>query len=353
VPKVLIDMRMVRGRLHGIARYALELARQLPRLAPPGWEFAGLTAPEGLPEDLGDLRPRIPLHRGRAGFLTPTEQPLLLADLLSARVDLFHATSFSLPLLWPGPLVATLHDANHLALREQYGPGRVAYYRLVVGPRAAFARALITDSEFSRQELARHLRLKPYSMQVISPGVDARFRPSSGRRAGLPDRYFVAVGNEKPHKNLQLLAAVAGSLPAPVVLVAGEGAKARLGFPASAVEMPSLPDEELAQVYSGALALLLPSSYEGFGLPALEAMACGCPVIAARAGALPEVVGSAGLLLPWGLADAEAWREAALRLYRDRAERERLVELGLERAARYRWEDCARQTLAVYERALA
>lgn len=353
MPKVLIDMRMVRGRLHGIARYALELARQLPRIAPPGWEFAALTGPEGLPDDLGELRPRIPLHRGRAGFLTATEQPLLLADLLAARVDLFHATSFSLPLLWPGALVATLHDANHLALREQYGPGRVAYYRLVVGPRASFARALITDSEFSRQELARHLRLKPYSMQVISPGVDARFRPSSARRAGLPERYFVAVGNDKPHKNLQLLASVAGALPAPVVLVAGEGVKARLGFPESAVELPSLTDEALAEVYSGAVALLLPSYYEGFGLPALEAMACGCPVIAARASALPEVVGNAGLLLPWGPADAGAWREAAARVLRDRAERERLVELGLTRAARYRWEDCARQTLAVYERALS
>src|SRR3954466_375498 len=100
VPRVLIDMRMVRGRLHGIARYALELARAMPRMLPPGWELMGLAPLEGLPPDLGELAPSIPLVRATAGFLTLTEQPLLALDLLRARADLFHATSFSLPLLW-------------------------------------------------------------------------------------------------------------------------------------------------------------------------------------------------------------------------------------------------------------
>jgi glycosyltransferase involved in cell wall biosynthesis len=167
----------------------------------------------------------------------------------------------------------------------------------------------------------------------------------------LPPRYFVAVGNEKPHKNLQLLAGISDRLPAPVALLAGEGAKAHLGFGATAVELPSLPDEDLAAVLSGAMALLLPATYEGFGLPALEAMAAGCPVVAAQAGALPEVVGAAGLLVPPDR--PEAWLEAARRLASDAAERSRLIELGRERSARYRWEDCARQTLAVYQRALS
>ena len=357
VPRVLIDMRMVRGRLHGIARYALELARHLPRLAPPGWELRGLTAPEGLPEGLGPLQPQIPLVRGTAGFLTLTEQPLLAVDLLRARADLFHATSFSLPLLWPGRLVATLHDANHLELPQHYGPGRVAYYRLVVGPRASRARALITVSEFSRRELARHLRLRAERLQVIPNGVDEGFGrvDAAGaarvrERLGLPGRYLVAVGNEKPHKNLALLARISAELPAPVALLAGEGAKARLGFSPETVELPSIPDDDLAAVLAGAAALLLPATYEGFGLPALEAMAAGCPVVAARAGSLPEVVGEAGVLLPPD--QPRAWVEAARRLCADPAERGRLAELGRERAARYRWEDCARRTLAVYQRAL-
>jgi glycosyltransferase involved in cell wall biosynthesis len=358
LPRVLVDLRMVRGRLHGIARYALELARTLPPLLPPGWELCGLTAPDGLPSDLGSLAPPIRLVRGTAGFLTLSEQPLLAADLLRARADLFHATSFSVPLLWPGRLVATLHDANHLAMPEHYGPGRVAYYRLVVGPRARFARALITDSEFSRRELARYLRVRPERMQVIPLGIDPRFSGADAAAVararevlGLPPRYFVAVGNEKPHKNLRLLAKISDQLPAPVALLAGEGAKARLGFGSGAVELPSISDEALAAVLSGAVALLLPGTYEGFGLPALEAMAAGCPVLAANAGSLPEVVGAAGVLLPPD--GAEAWLEAARRLASDPAERGRLIELGRERAARYRWEDCARRTLAVYQRALS
>ncbi len=92
--KVAIDLRMVQGRLHGIARYALELARRLPALA-PNWSFVGLTGPRGLPADLGLLRPTLPLIRSAAGFLSPFEQPALLASLLAMRCDVFHATRLS------------------------------------------------------------------------------------------------------------------------------------------------------------------------------------------------------------------------------------------------------------------
>lgn len=103
-------------------------------------------------------------------------------------------------------------------------------------------------------------------------------------------------------------------------------------------------------LYGGASALLLPSKYEGFGLPALEAMACGCPVLASRAGSLPETVGEAGLLLPPD--DVGEWRGAALRVARDDALRRELIEKGRARALRFSWDECARQTLAVYARVL-
>lgn len=356
VPRVLLDLRMVQGRLHGIARYALELAGRLPALA-PAWEFSALVPPGGLPDDLGPLQPRVPLHRAWAGFLSPLEQPALAAQLTQLKPDLFHATSFSLPALWPGRLVATLHDANHLALADQYGPGRTAYYRLVVGPRAERARALLTVSAFSREELARHLKLTPYRFQVIEPGVDARYQPplaSEARafreRRGLPERYLLAVGNPKAHKNLALLARLAPELPSPFVLVAGGGAARELGFPESTRELASVAEEEMPLLYGAATALLLPSRYEGFGLPALEAMACGCPVIAADAGALPELTCGAALLA--GPDDLSAWKESTLKLLRDEPLRRACIEKGLTRASRFGWETCARATLAAYERAL-
>jgi glycosyltransferase involved in cell wall biosynthesis len=356
VPKVLIDLRMVRGPLHGIARYALELAQRLPPLA-PDWEFVGLTGPEALPSSLGPLTPTIPLQRCAAGFLSPLEQPALALSLVRSRCDLFHATSFSLPALWPGRLVATLHDANHLALRSLYGPGRVAYYRLMVGPRARLARALITISEFSRDELSHHLGISPYRLRVIPQGVSPRYRPASEsertefqRRHGLGSRYLAVVGSEKAHKNLKMLAEIAHALPVPLALLAGSGAGKRLGFPPSTVDLGEIAEEQMPPFYSGAQALLFPSRYEGFGLPAIEAMACGCPVVAANAGALPEVVREAGLLVPPD--DAPGWKEAALKLVRETELRREFSVRGSERAALFGWDDCARRTLAVYRRAL-
>jgi glycosyltransferase involved in cell wall biosynthesis len=347
---------MVRGPLHGIARYALELARRLPKLE-PGWQFVGLVGPDGVPDDLGELTPRLPLERSLSRFLSPLEQPTLLASLLKVRPDLFHATSFSLPALWPGRLVATLHDATHLALPQEQTPLQLAYYRTVVGPRAKRAAALLTVSEFSRREIARHLGLSEYKLQVIPNGVDALFRASTAaelddfrRRRGLPARYFAAIGNVKPFKNLQLLRPLAEKLPAPLALLAGRGAKRALRMPEVVIELSPLSDADLSLFYGGAVAVMVPSRYEGFGLPALEAMACGAPVIAADAGAHPEVVGQAALLVSPD--EPDAWLEAAQRLFREEALRGELGGAGKERAARYSWDDCARRTLEVYRRAL-
>jgi glycosyltransferase involved in cell wall biosynthesis len=356
VPRVLIDLRMVERQIHGIARYALELARRLPRIA-RDWEFTALVGPEGLPSTLGPLQPELPHLVASARFLSPFEQPSLVAVLLGSRFDLFHATSFSLPALWSGPLVATLHDANHLALPENYRPRTTAYYRIVVGPRARRARALITVSEFSRAELARHLDLPPERLQVIPQGVDERFHPRSlseiaAFRAehALPPRFLLAMGNAKAHKNLQMVARIALHLPLPLVVLAGPGTARRLGFPAQTRELGEIPEDELPLLYASAEALLFPSYYEGFGLPPLEAMASGCPVVASRAASLPEVCGDAALLVdPHSL---EGWRDAVLRLCRDAALRKSLSERGIERAARFTWNACAEQTLAVYRRAL-
>lgn len=339
--------------MHGIARYALELARRLPKLA-PNWEFIGLIGPSGL-----DVTPalEIPLQRCSAEYLSPLEQPALLASLLKVGCDLFHATSFSLPALWMGPLVTTLHDVNHLALSQNYGLGRVPYYRLVVGPRAKSARAVLTVSEFSRQEISKYLGVPLEKIEVIHPGVDRTYRPAMDqeveaflRARHLPAEYFAVVGNTKKHKNLKLIADLAPSLPAPVVLLAGAGAKNELGFPSSTIEIASLPEQEMACFYGAAQALLLPSRYEGFGLPALEAMACGCPVVAARGSSLTELVRDAGILLSPD--EPTGWIAAATRLFNEPELRRRLGELGRARALQFGWDGCAERVLAVYGRAL-
>src|SRR5262249_35818994 len=354
VSRVLIDLRMVSGRLHGIARYALELARVLPALA-PDLSFEGLGPPGGLPE-LGPLAPAFPAHPAAAGFLSPLEQPGLAAILRRLRPDLFHAASFSVPLFWRGPLVATLHDAAHLVRSVEFGPLTAVYYRLVVRPTVRRARGLLTVAAFARGELSRRLGVPGPRRTAVPPGVDARFHPPTAEerlavraRYALPPRYLLAVGNPKPYKNLALLARIAARLPVPLVLLAGEGA-GRI-FPRPTRVLSEVDESQLPALYGSAEALLLPSRHEGFGLPALEAMATGTPVLAANAGSLPEVTGGAAELLD---PDApEAWIAASTALVGNPLLRARWASAGRERARAYTWERCARQTLAVYRSALS
>jgi glycosyltransferase involved in cell wall biosynthesis len=352
--RLLIDLRMVAGRMHGIGRYALELARLLPTLA-PDLTFEGLGPPQGL-ADLGPLTPRFPVHRCPARFLSPVEQPALAWTLGHLRPDLFHATSFSVPGLWRGRLVATLHDATHLVRAHEFGMATGLYYRWVVRPTLARARALLTVSRFARDELSNRLGISGERWQVIPNGVDDRFRPIGETerqelidRLSLPSRFLLAVGNPKLHKNLGLLARISARLPLPLVLLAGEGVFR--AFPAPTRVLEAVDESLLPALYGAAEALLIPSRHEGFGLPALEAMASGTPVLAARAGALPETVGEAGELLDPD--SPEAWIEAVERLLHQPGLRDRYRAAGLKRAAAFDWDHCARLTLAVYRAALA
>ena len=352
---VLFDLRMVESRLHGIARYALELVARLPRMRPE-WTFLGLTGPRGL-SALGPLTPDLKLLRCPAAFLSVLEQPALTAALVRSRCDIFHATSFSVPALGPGRLVATLHDANHLAFPENFGLATAAYYRFIVGPRLRRGATVLTVSNFSRRELARELALDSSTIRVTPLAADARFTVRAGptlqafiRDHGLSLPYFAVVGNAKAHKNLGLLAQVAQLGFPQMALACGPGVKVKFGFPEAAVELPELSEDELALFYAGATALLLPSRYEGFGLPALEAMASGCPVLAADAGALPETVGDAGVLLSPD--EAAPWVSALTRVSQDIPFRETLIRRGLARSRLYSWEQCAQQTLAAYDATL-
>jgi glycosyltransferase involved in cell wall biosynthesis len=288
-----------------------------------------------------------------------------------AGVDLLHEPHYTLPLGWRRPAVVTIHDLIHLRFPRFFPPGAALYARAVAGVAVRRARLVITDSAHTRTDVVERLGADPARVRVIPLGVSAALAPGAPgevaawrRERALPADYLLYVGARKAHKNLALLlealARIAPAQRPPLVLsgkpweggepLARLAARLRLG---TAIHFAGkLRDERaLARLYSGAALYVQPALSEGFGLPPLEAMACGTPVLSSNSGALPETVGDAGLLLP--PRDPEAWAGAIVMLLGDPARRATLAQRGLERARGFTWERTARLTLEVYAEAVS
>ena len=258
------------------------------------------------------------------------------------------------------PQVTVVLDLIPLTFPQEY-PRQQFYFRRLVPAILRESRVVIAISEATRQQAIRVYGLVPDRVRAIPVGYDAaRFRPDGpvADDGGVP--YVLYVGNVLPHKNvprlIEAVARVAARLPVrliiagngrPAAIRALEGLADRAG---ARVELKRyVPQDDLPPLYRGARLVVLPSLAEGFGLTALEAMACGIPVVAANASAIPEVVGDAGLLVD--PLETGAMTEAMLRVLTDEPLRKELSARGLARAAGFSWERAARQVLAVLDEA--
>jgi glycosyltransferase involved in cell wall biosynthesis len=300
----------------------------------------------------------------------------LPADWFSGPVDIYHSPDFVLPPLRHARGILTVHDLAFL-MRPDCADDRLRAYLEDVVPRSVRrADFVIADSENTRNDLVVLLGVQPSSIAVVPGGVEERFAPVTDpewlrrarREIGVGESPFVlAIGVIEPRKNLNRLmdAFLAlkqrGNVPSDLKLVLA-GGKGWLfdgifeHHAASPIRddilMPGfVPDELLPSIYSAAEVLAFPSLYEGFGLPILEAMACGTPVVASRASCLPEVAEGASLLIePTNVEGLTVSLELALT---DTALRARLIEQGLKRAAGYTWRGAAERLLDVYRRVAA
>lgn len=309
-----------RPELGGVERWARELAARL------GAEV---------------LRPP-PALSHRAGHLW--EQGVLPVRARRSRV-LVNPANLA-PLAFPRNVVV-IHDAAALREPSWYSRSYVAWQRTVLPRVARRALRVVTVSAFSRDELAELLGV---DAAVVPGGVDARFRPDAAPRAAAGRPYVLTVASATARKNLGALAEAARRLAADgaELLVAGGGRPQLRAERTDGLRLLGhVGDADLPGLYAGALAFVLPSLHEGFGLTCLEAMACGTPVVAAARGALPETCGDAALLVDPG--DPSAIADAVQRAIGDDALRAR----GLARAARFGWERTVDELRAVLDRVAA
>ena len=247
------------------------------------------------------------------------------------------------------PVVGTFHDATPFRYASPPEAWRRHRARRAIRSLAR-ADGIHAVSHFAASQLLATLDVPAAKISVVHLGVAAPFTPAPTPE---PPGHLLFVGGGDPHKNLELLVAAlsdpeAGALPPLAVAgaVAGDPRLARLIAAGRVRTVGGADDEALAVLYRRSLALLLPSRNEGFGLPALEAMACGCPVVAAKVGALPEVCGEAAVLLDPD--DPTAWRQTLLALQREPERRAVLIRAGLKRAREFTWERTARGLATVY-----
>jgi glycosyltransferase involved in cell wall biosynthesis len=302
VPFVAINARAaVRTEIGGVERVAREMVARLPRE-----RYRVVKPPPFLAHRAGHAWEQLVLPLTKAELIY---SPANMAPVASRRN------------------VVVIHDVAALRHPEWYSKPYVRWQRTVLPRIAKHARLVITVSEFSREEVRDVLGV---DATVIPNGVDERFKP------GPKKDYALVVGTKIARKNLAALDATAAALDMEVV-VAGSGRGYMKGESTRLRELGYVPDEDLPALYAGARVLLMPSLYEGFGLPCLEAMASGTPVVAANRGALPETCGDAALVV-----EPDDFAEAALAAVT--TERERLTTAGLARAARFTWERTARET---------
>jgi glycosyltransferase involved in cell wall biosynthesis len=326
-----------RAQIGGVERLAREMARRLPQLRPDRYRV--IRPPAALAHRTGHLWEQavLPVRALRHELVY---SPANLAPLLSRRN------------------VLVIHDVASLRHPEAYSRPYVAYQQRMLPALARRARLLITVSEFSRRELVEVLGIAPERITVIPEGVDERFcaradPAATSARYGLVRPYVLAVGTMSVRKNLAVLEPAGRALrERGVDLVVAGSDRAYLHAPSVSLRrLGYVPEEHLGGLYAGARALAMPSLYEGFGLPCLEAMACGTPVVAATSGALPETVGDAGLLVD--PRDGDAFAAALVAAACDPDVAQRLAASGRHRAAAFPWNRTAALTDAAIGELLA
>lgn len=354
----------------GISWYIFNLLTRLRQVSPDSFAysaFLGDRAFQAQASGLGLKFSQLPTHRPVVRILWEQfVQPLALRQ---AKVDLLHALAFVAPLAAPCPFVVTVYDLSFLRYPEAFRPFNRWYLSQFTANTVKRAKAVMTISESTRRDVIDLLGVAPDRVYTIYCGVDDSFKSlpepeveAFKARRQLPDTFVLFLGTLEPRKNVDgLIRAYAAwkarDPKAPLLVIAGgQGWYYEEIFQlveslnlTDSIRFPGyVPQEELPLWYNAASLFVYPSHFEGFGLPVLEAMACGTPVITSTASSLPEVAGDAARLVE--PTDTDALAEALATVVTHPDLQMDMKEKGLAQAAKFSWEKTAQQTAAIYGR---
>ncbi len=371
--RIAIDYTSAVRQAAGIGRYTRGLISAAAQMDPEN-HYTLLVAGGGLQPSLGAPNAgnvayrSVPASDRTLAILWHRLRLPLFADTLAGGADVFHSPDFTLPPLRKARGILTVHDLTFMHYPECAQPGLVAYLNSAVPRSVRRARLVLADSESTRHDISELLGTPPEKILVVYAGVGPEFQPVTAgetlaqvrARYGLDWPFVLTVGTLEPRKNhLRLIHAFAQLLPTHpdlrLVLAGGRGwlyedvqaEVARLNLRDRVVFPGFVSDADLPALYSLASVFAYPSLYEGFGLPVLEAMACGTPVVCSNASSLPEVAGDAALLVD--PADVAALAGALEQALADAPTRQALRTRGLAQASRFTWQAAARTLLDAYQ----
>lgn len=377
--RVAIDYTAAVRQGAGIGRYTRNLIRALAELDTANRYTLFVAGGWGEGDGLGawpdNFRIRsIPLTDRVMHILWQRIRAPLPIQLLTGSIDLFHSPDFVLPPLGRTPALLTVHDLSFLRVPQYFVPGFRNYLEGAVSRGVRRACHILADSESTRRDLIELMQVSPEKVTVLYPGVEPRFRRVEdeavlarvAERYGLAQRFILALSTLQPRKNFEGLIDAyrqlvvdtqdtQGIADLHLVICGGYGwmyesmlERIKSYGLEERVHLPGyVRDEDLPALYSSAAVFAFPSWYEGFGLPVLEAMACGTPVVAADNSSLPEVVGSGGLLID--AADTDQLARALGRVLTEPDLRARLIAAGHVQAAQFAWDQAAGSLLRIYQ----
>lgn len=354
-------------RAAGIHNVIHNLLQYMPALAPQGWRFTAFVGKNQTARYQG-----VNMRHARLDTENPNQRILweqLLQPPQLLEFDLYHAMAFVAPFVLLKPTVVTVYDLSFMRYPDRLSASRRLYLRWMTSLTCHRAKRITAISHSTAHDLTRLLNVPADKIDVTPLGYDEAShtpRPpheieTFKRRKGLPERFWLFIGTIEPRKNLpNLLEAYAKLMPSerlPLILGGGAGwgieavneAISRLKLSDSVRLVGFIPSEELPLWYNSAEAFVYPSVFEGFGLPVLEAMACGTPVLTSNVSSLPEVAQGAGLCLPPN--DIDVWATSLKQAAKDSAWRAEARHNGIEQAKRFNWKTTAQLTLESYQKA--